>query len=99
VNLGFLRPLYGEIGDYVSVYLDTDRTHENALTAIELRWQAARQRLAEAGASAASLDAAAAVTGGPGDARGYAVFTRAGAVALTGTLAAPPRREIFWRTP
>ena len=26
MNLGFLRPLYGEIGDYVSVYLDTDRT-------------------------------------------------------------------------
>jgi len=94
VNLGFLRPLYGETGDYVSVYLDTDRTHENALTAIELRWQAARQRLAEAGASAASLDAAAAVTGGPAEARGYAVFTRAGAVAFTGTLDAPPRREI-----
>ena len=76
------------------MYLDTDRSHENALTAIELRWQAARQRLAEAGASAASLDAAAAVTGGPGEARGYAVFTRAGAVAFTGTLDAPPRREI-----
>src|SRR6266487_3484570 len=38
VNLDFLRPLYDEIGDYVSVYLDTDRAHENALTAIELRW-------------------------------------------------------------
>ena len=94
MNLSFLRPLYGEVGDYVSVYLDTDRSHENALTAIELRWQAARQRLAEAGASAASLDAAAAVTGGPGEARGYAVFTRVGAVAFTGTLDAPPRREI-----
>jgi hypothetical protein len=76
------------------VYLDTDRSHENALTAIELRWNAARQRLAEAGAGQASLDAAAAVTGGPGEARGYAVFARAGAVAFTGTLDAPPRREI-----
>jgi len=94
VNLGFLRPLYDETGDYVSVYLDTDRSHENALTAIELRWNAARQRLAEAGASRASLDAAAAVTGGPGGARGYAVFARAGTVAFTGTLEAPPRREI-----
>jgi hypothetical protein len=70
VDLGFLRPLYDQIGDYVSVYLDTDRGHENALDAIELRWQAARQRLAGAGASRASLDAAAAVTGGPGGARG-----------------------------
>jgi Bacterial archaeo-eukaryotic release factor family 2 len=94
VNLGFLRPLYDETGDYVSVYLDTDRSHENALTAIELRWNAARQRLAEAGAGQASLDAAAAVTGAPGAARGYAVFARASAVAFTGTLDAPPRREI-----
>jgi hypothetical protein len=94
VDLGFLRPLYDEIGDYVSVYLDTDRSHENALTAIELRWNAARQRLAEAGASPASLDAAAAVAGAPGQARGYAVFARAGAVTLTGALDAPPRREI-----
>jgi len=76
------------------VYLDTDRTHENALEAIELRWRAARQRLAEAGAGPASLDAAAAVMAGPGEARGYAVFVRDGAVAFTGTLDAPPRREI-----
>ena len=95
MDLGFLRPLYDEIGDYVSVYLDTDRAHENALTAIELRWRAARQRLAEAGASPASLDAAAAVAGGPGEAaRGHAVFARDGAVAFTGVLDAPPRREI-----
>ena len=94
MDLGFLRPLFGETGDYVSVYLDTDRSHENALTAIELRWRAARQRLAEAGASPASLDAAAAVAGAPGEARGYAVFARAGAVTFTGALDAPPRREI-----
>jgi release factor family 2 len=94
VDLGFLRPLFDQTGDYVSVYLDTDRSHENALTAIELRWNAARQRLAEAGASPASLDAAAAVAGAPGGARGYAVFTRAGAVTFTGALDAPPRREI-----
>jgi hypothetical protein len=94
VDLGFLRPLFGEAGDYVSVYLDTDRSHENALTAIELRWNAARQRLAEAGASPASLAAAAAVAGAPGEARGYAVFAQAGAVTFTGALDAPPRREI-----
>ena len=94
MNLGFLRPLYDEIGDYVSVYLDTDRAHENALQAIELRWRAARQRLADAGASQASLDAAAAVAGGPSGARGYAVFARGGFLAFAGSLDAPPRREI-----
>jgi Bacterial archaeo-eukaryotic release factor family 2 len=94
VDLGFLRPLYDEIGDYVSVYLDTDRAHENALSAIELRWNAARQRLAGAGASQASLTAAAAVAGGPSGARGYAVFARGGALAFAGSLDAPPRREI-----
>jgi len=94
VNLGFLRSLYDEIGDYVSVYLDTDHGHENALEEIELRWRAARQRLAGAGASPASLDAAATVAGGPTGARGHAVFARDGAVAFTGTLDAPPRREI-----
>ncbi len=94
MNLGFLRSLYDEIGDYVSVYLDTDRSHQNAVEEIELRWRAARQRLAGDGASAASLDAAAAVTGGPTGARGYAVFARDGAVAFAGTLDAPPRREI-----
>ena len=94
MNLGFLRPLYDEIGDYVSVYLDTDRAHENALQAIELRWRAARQRLADAGASQASLNAAAAVAGGPSGARGYAVFARGGVLAFAGSLDAPPRREI-----
>ena len=34
------------------------------------------------------------MTGGPSEARGCAVFARAGAVAFTGTLDAPPRREI-----
>ena len=94
MNLGFLRPLYDEIGDYVSVYLDTDRAHENALQAIELRWRAARQRLADAGASQASLNAAAAVAGGPSGARGDAVFARGGVLAFAGSLDAPPRREI-----
>jgi Bacterial archaeo-eukaryotic release factor family 2 len=94
VNLGFLRSLYDEIGGYVSVYLDTDHTHENALEEIELRWRAARQQLAGAGASPASLDAAATVAGGPPGALGHAVFARDGAVAFTGTLDAPPRREI-----
>ena len=95
MKLGFLRPLYDEIGDYVSVYLDTDRIHENAAEAIGIRWRAARKRLAAVGASPASLEAVAEVIGDPGEvAVGQAVFARQGAVTFTGTLDAPPRREI-----
>jgi len=94
VNLGFLRPLYDEFGDYVSVYLDTDRAHENALQAIELRWRAARQRLAGAGASQATLNAAAAVTGGPSGARGYAVFARHGVLAFADRPPPPARHGL-----
>jgi Bacterial archaeo-eukaryotic release factor family 2 len=95
VKLGFLRPLYHQIGDYVSVYLNTDRVQENALEAIDARWRAARDGLVAAGASAASLDAAAAAIGSVGEAAlGQAVFARDGAVTFTGALDGPPRREI-----
>jgi Bacterial archaeo-eukaryotic release factor family 2 len=95
VNLGFLRRLYDEIGNYVSVYVDTDRVHDNALEAIDLRWRAARQHLAAAGADPASLDAVAQVVGDRDEAApGRAVFARAGAVAFTGALDAPPLRQI-----
>jgi release factor family 2 len=95
VELGFLRPLYDEIGDYVSVYLDTDRVHENAAEAIAIRWRNAREQLSAAGAGPASLDAVAEVIGDPDEvATGQAVFARAGAVTFSGALDAPPRREI-----
>jgi hypothetical protein len=105
VNLGFLRPLYDQIGDYVSVYLNTDRVQEKAVEAIDARWRAARERLLATGASPASLDAVAAAIGGPGQAApgqaapgqaalGQAVFARDGVVTFTGALDGPPRREI-----
>jgi len=95
VKVDFLRPLYDEIGDYVSVYLDTDRVHENAQEAIGIRWRAARERLAGAGASPASLDAVAEVIGDRDEvAPGRAVFARNGDIAFTGALSGPPRREI-----
>ncbi len=95
MNLDFLRPLYDEIGGYVSVYLDTDRVHENANEAIKIRWKNARERLTEAGASPASLDAVAAVIGNQDEvAPGRAVFARNGDLAFSGALDAPPRREI-----
>ncbi len=94
VDLGFLRGLYAEIGDYVSVYLDTDRVHENAAEVVGIEWRAASRRLAAAGASSASLDAVGHVIADRDAAAGQAVFARAGEVTLAGKLDAPPRREI-----
>jgi hypothetical protein len=95
VKLGFLRPVYDQIGDYVSVYLNTDREQEKALEAIDDRWRSAREGLLVAGASPGSLDAVAAAIGGAGQAaRGQALFARDGAVTFTGALDGPPRREI-----
>jgi hypothetical protein len=95
VNLDFLRPLYDEIGGYVSVYLDTDRREENANEAIAIRWHDARDQLALAGASQESLQAVAEVISDPDRvAPGHAVFARHGTVTFAGALDRPPRREI-----
>jgi hypothetical protein len=96
VDLGFLRRLYDEIGDYVSVYLDTDRVHEgNNSEATQIRWHDARRELATAGADEMSLDAVAEFVGDRDEvAPGRAMFARDGAVVFTGALDAPPRREI-----
>jgi hypothetical protein len=96
VDLGFLRRLYDEIGDYVSVYLDTDKVYEqNAAEALEIRWHDARRELAAHGAQPATLDAVADVVLDPDEvSRGRAVFARNGAVVFTGAMDAPPRREI-----
>ena len=95
VKLDFLRSVYEQIGDYVSVYLDTDRAYENAAEAIGLRWHAVQEELAAAGASPASLTAVAEAVNAAGHAaRGRAAFARDGAVAFAGTLDSPPRRQI-----
>jgi len=96
VDLGFLRRLYDGMGDYVSVYLDTDRIHEgNNSEATQIRWDDARRDLAAAGADEISLDAVAELVGDRDEvAPGRAMFARNGAVVFTGALDAPPRREI-----
>jgi Bacterial archaeo-eukaryotic release factor family 2 len=95
MDLQFLRPLYEQPGDYVSVYLDTSRDSEDAAHAVGLRWRAARERLAAAGAAADTLDAVAEVLTDPGRAApGRAVFAQDGVVRLTEPLPHPPRREI-----
>jgi len=96
VDLGFLRRLYDGMGDYVSVYLDTDRIHEgNNSEATQIRWDDARRELAAAGADDISLDAVAELVGDRDEvAPGRAMFARDGAVIFTGALDVPPRREI-----
>ena len=95
MNLDFLRPLYREIGNYArstSTPTGSMRTPDDSL---KIRWKNAREQLAAAGASPASLDAVAEVIGDPGEAApGRAVFARGGDIAFTGALDAPPRREI-----
>jgi hypothetical protein len=100
MHLDFLRALYedppGEFGDrYVAVYLDTTPTTASAPTEIALRWRAARERLAGAGADDATLDAVArAATARDHAVRGRVIFARRGAARLEGTLPWPPRQEI-----
>ena len=95
VKLDFLRSVYEQIGDYVSVYLDTDQAYENAAEAIGLGWRAVQEELAAAGASPASLNAVAAAVDAAGHAaHSPAAFARDGAVAFTGALDSPPRRQI-----
>jgi hypothetical protein len=95
MKLAFLRPLYDSFGDQVSVYLDVSRAREDAAQAIALRWRAASERLADAGADAATLDAVAdAVTDPANAAPGVAVFARHGTVRLRAPLRDAPRSEI-----
>jgi len=95
MDLDFLRPLYDGTGGYVSVYLNTSRDHENAAREIEVRWADARERLASAGADAATLDALGAAFADPAPATpGRAAIGRGGRVLYTEGLPAVPRREI-----
>lgn len=91
MDLEFLRPLYEDVGGFVSVYLDTSLDAEDAALAVDLRWRSARERLARAGADEATLDALAAVMTGSRGAPGRAAFGRGGEVALTEPLPHPPR--------
>jgi hypothetical protein len=95
VHLDFLRPMYDEIGDYVSVYLDTDRRQDDAVDTIAIRWGHARGALAQAGASEESLQAVAEVISDPGRrGQGQAVFACRGTVTFAAALDGPPRRAI-----
>jgi hypothetical protein len=95
MRLDFLRPLYAELGGYASVYIDASRRGEDAAELVALRWRAAREELAGAGAPAATVSALAEVVTDPArSAPGLAAFAREGTVAFAAPLPHPPRREI-----
>lgn len=95
MKLGYLRPLYDDYGGYVSVYLAASRAAEDAARAVELRWRSARDRLAEEGADAATLDAVGkAVTDPANAAPGIAVLARHGTIAMLARLRSAP--ELFF---
>jgi len=55
--LSFLRPLYTRPGPWASVYLDASHDTEDAAKILDLRWRAARERLAAADADDATVAA------------------------------------------
>jgi hypothetical protein len=95
MQLGFLRPLYAGEGNCASIYLDASPTADDTADLLALRWRAARDKLAEQGADATTLDALDEVVIGPARQEpGLAAFARSGEVMFTARLSHPPRREI-----
>ncbi|HEX7745873.1 MAG TPA: Vms1/Ankzf1 family peptidyl-tRNA hydrolase [Micromonosporaceae bacterium] len=97
MELSFLRPLYARPGPWASVYLDASRDTEDAAAAIELRWRALREHLAEQGAEPATVDALDLALRRhepwPGE-YGLAAFATDGTVIQTEYLPAPPRKDL-----
>ena len=97
MDLKFLRPLYRETGDWLSVYLDTSRNRQAKDTGnlVGLRWRTAREQLSAAGADTATLAALEAVlTDASVPVPGRAAFARAGEVALSRPLRMEPERPV-----
>lgn len=102
MKLDFLRPLFDRPGSWVSVYLDATRAGENAVHEVGLRWRGLRERLADQGADAATLNAVeAAVQDHPYQPGRYglAIFAQAGEVAMLETLPAPPAADEAYLEP
>jgi hypothetical protein len=95
MQLGFLRPLYAGEGKCASIYLDASPTADDTADLLALRWRAARDKLAEQGAEAATLDAMdEVVIGAARQEPGLAAFARSGELRFSARLPHPPRRQI-----
>ncbi|MFI6763126.1 Vms1/Ankzf1 family peptidyl-tRNA hydrolase [Micromonospora sp. NPDC050417] len=97
MELSFLRPIYARPGPWASVYLDASRDSQDSRPALDLRWRALRERLAQQGADPATVAALDSVVRGhdpmAGD-YGFAAFATGGEVVLTEYLSAPPMKDI-----
>ncbi|WP_326558706.1 baeRF2 domain-containing protein [Micromonospora sp. NBC_01796] len=97
MELSFLRPIYARPGPWASVYLDASRDSQDARPALDLRWRALRERLAQQRADPATVAALDSVVRGhdpmAGD-YGIAAFATDGEVVLTEYLSAPPLKDI-----
>ncbi|WP_250031186.1 baeRF2 domain-containing protein [Paractinoplanes maris] len=93
MNLAFLRPLFDRPGSWVSVYLDTTRSEQNAEHEIDLRLRAMREQLTARGADPATINAVEDTVHErpylPGR-HGIAVFANGTDVALVEALPAAP---------
>ncbi|GIG87390.1 baeRF2 domain-containing protein [Plantactinospora endophytica] len=97
MQLSFLRPICASPGPWTSVYLDASRDTHDAHPALDLRWRALQERLAEQRADPRTVAALDDVVRGhepmPGD-YGLAAFAADGEVVLTEYLSAPPLKDI-----
>jgi hypothetical protein len=97
MELSFLRPIYARPGPWASIYLDASRDTQDARPALDLRWRALRERLAQQGAEPATVAALDSVVRGhdpmAGD-YGLAAFATDGEVVLTEYLSTPPLKDL-----
>lgn len=102
MELSFLGPVCTRPGPWASVYLDASRDTQDARPALDLRWRALSERLAQQGADLDTIQALDAVVRGhvplAGD-YGLAAFASHGKVALSEYMSAPPVREIATYAP
>jgi Bacterial archaeo-eukaryotic release factor family 2 len=97
MHLRFLSPLYERTGPWASVYLDATHDTEGAHSESQLRWEAAAERLREAGCdpdTVASLERAVSDQPSQPGRYGLAAFAAGGEVGLVQPMPDPPRRPI-----
>lgn len=100
-QLSALKDLYSHSGPFATAYLDASRDTETGAHEVDLRWRALRDRLLEAGADAATLEAMDAVVDAdrsPGK-HGLAVVAAEGQVLFDATTPVPPSRELAAYSP
>jgi len=102
MQLSFLRPICARSGPWTSVYLDASRDTHDAHAALDLRWRALQERLAEQRTDPRTVAALDEVVRGhdpmPGD-YGLAAFAADGEVVLTEYLSAPPMKDLAAQGP